>query len=164
MVFCPLSSPAHSPEVSWPHDIFICNCPVPSEGERLMAWITSSNRTREGAYLDRRWSRSRCGRVAPGKHMEGGTLRRLPCPYVALTMSISLNCTSLVLHLPHPTPNLGVEDISNPESGSSLSRQGRDRETVPLPAPQGWDAVRCCSISKRFFRDLTLHTLSESSL
>lgn len=85
-----------------------------------MAWITSSNRTREGAYLDRRWSRSRCGRVAPGKHMEGGTLRRLPCPYVALTMSISLNCTSLVLHLPHPTPNLGVEDISNPEGNSSL--------------------------------------------
>ena len=52
--------------------------------------------------------------------MEGGTLRRLPCTYMALTMSISLNCSFLVLHLPHPTPNLGVEVISNPEGNSSL--------------------------------------------
>ena len=52
--------------------------------------------------------------------MEEGTLSRLPCTYTALTMSISLNCTSLVLHLPHSTPNLGVEDSSNPEGNSLL--------------------------------------------
>ena len=39
------------------------------------------------------------------------------------------------------TESLTVWRQAVPESGSSLSRQGRDRETMPLPAPEGWDAV-----------------------
>ena len=31
---------------------------------------------------------------------------------MALTVSTSLNCASSVPHLPHPSPSLGVEDIS----------------------------------------------------